>query len=1207
MSRPVRFPPPDAKTVTTACNYCVVGCGYRAYLWEPGTGSQVPAEEVPHMSPSWAAKVHKDGKEQVAAIVPDPRCPINRGNHSIRGGTLGRTLTEAYETAAEAPPATRERLTTPLIRLGDDAWAPLNWDETLPLLADLIHTATAGFVESHRVGAKLYGYHSLENTFAAMTLFRQVIGTPNVADHDRPSTAGSSPGLSDAGIHHHAFSYEDLLDCDVVFLLGSNAYECQSVMFQQAIAGRKLVVLDPRRTITADYAVRTGGIHLQPSVLGADCKIVHALARLVLARYGAAEKEALAKLVPQKQADNAEFGGRRQARIRSFEAWQKLLHDDEFAPATVAKDTGIPLEQLEQAADLLARGDLRSTILYEKGLIWGYNYQNTAAVANLGILTFNFNAPNREGQDPASWVDEALGGLKRKRGFCGRLGGHQKGFAKPKKEHKDTEFTDQFVSPAEDLHFFISNYQDVHLAGRVAYEPPPNGPQIEFKHEEDITFFWVTGCNPAGDMPDAQRKWQRIRERLEVGREQDLPTKERAVDNLRARVQAEEGGVRGLVIVQQDIYPNYTSEFADLILPASGFGEDAYTRYNGERRLRLYDRFQDAPLYDDGNGVVEARCKPDWQIFTEVAQELAKHDLDQDRRDAVPGWKNSEEIFETLAGEGMSNRSKWLAGLRKLWENEDKGYYDILRQYGTTGVQLPSKALDCKPWMQETPTLHHTKDKELFFVDSRWNDVKDHYTSIQPDTDAGEVWITNGRVNEAWNSMYSNLRNEYTNKRYPDNLPGTVLEVNPEWARAAGFENGDVVKVEQGDRSFIGVVSHQESVPPGGAFALFSYPCNEPDEGPLGRWFFGHGYANNVADGFVDPNGPISANKYGKATLSSTSQPPFELPTTAQRHRAFSHDVHRGDDTRWMARELLVSRGLPRISILLRNPEGKVVLPGTTHGVFWHTTHATWEQFLNEPLMGQFPLVHRRADGSFDAERSILLQMLEGRGPLPQMPLRSAPLPPRLVRHLRRWIENGCPEADFAEILAILDHGIRIHARHFGPDSIPAENLILDPDHGIDQLHHRARPFLELIDPTQSRVSPMCWRDDNGDKLSSWTAREFEILERFIDRPEESTEPSTTYDDVCRILSAAVEGEPVMALHGAFWTRLRREQFIEHKVIFAGGEIPVVRLGDGANSALVLALRGTGPFTGFRMPLQRPKVSDSNIARIEKWIDDGCP
>ncbi len=139
VSPPVRFPPGDseATSFTIACNYCVVGCGYRAYVWDPARGSEVPSERVPHMSPSWRPE-RCPSTAQSRLRLPDLACPVNRGNYSIRGGTLGRTLTapttEGQSADAPEPAATRERLTTPMIRLSAGGWAAMDWDETLELM-----------------------------------------------------------------------------------------------------------------------------------------------------------------------------------------------------------------------------------------------------------------------------------------------------------------------------------------------------------------------------------------------------------------------------------------------------------------------------------------------------------------------------------------------------------------------------------------------------------------------------------------------------------------------------------------------------------------------------------------------------------------------------------------------------------------------------------------------------------------------------------------------------------------------------------------------------------------------------------------------------------------------------------------------------------------------------------------------------------------
>ena len=125
--------------------------------------------------------------------------------------------------------------------------------------------------------------------------------------------------------------------------------------------------------------------------------------------------------------------------------------------------------------------------------------------------------------------------------------------------------------------------------------------------------------------------------------------------------------------------------------------------------------------------------------------------------------------------------------------------------------------------------------------------------------------------------------------------------------------------------------------------------------------------------------------------------------------------------------------------------------------------------------------------------------------------------------------------------------------------------------------------------------------------LSDWTEREYRIVARFLNREATPEGQPFTFDDVRRVLSRAVAGGEVTALHGDFWNRVSRDDFIRHKVLFAGGEIPVVRRFDGANSALVQALRGSGPFKDFRMPQMRELVDETDVARIEKWIDDGCP
>ena len=285
--------------VPTACQYCVVGCGYEAHVWEPGyrdtttngdPGSRddsIRPEQGLWVSPAMTGRVTVDGVGRIAAILPDLKCPMSKGNHSPRGGTMGRDLVSV----GDQLDSVKERLTTPWLRTSA-GWKSLTPDEAFKLIAKLVLAATGAqkkegalhFTKPGGLGVKMFEYGSLENTYAATKLFFRLIGTPNVAFHDRPSVASNTQGFDDSGMDAHGYNYADIWASDVLFLAGSNPYETQSVFFMQQMTGKRIIVLDPRRTITADYAEKTGGLHLQPTVLGADVAVINALCHYIVTK-----------------------------------------------------------------------------------------------------------------------------------------------------------------------------------------------------------------------------------------------------------------------------------------------------------------------------------------------------------------------------------------------------------------------------------------------------------------------------------------------------------------------------------------------------------------------------------------------------------------------------------------------------------------------------------------------------------------------------------------------------------------------------------------------------------------------------------------------------------------------------------------------------------------------------------------------------------
>ena len=140
----VPIPPADAEVHTSACDYCIVGCGYKAYTWPVDEkGGSAADENAFHadfpiaaargnwVSPNMHNIVKRDGKLHNVVVVPDGEVAVNReGNHSVRGGKLAQKLYNPSK-------ATADRLQTPMLRV-NDSMLPISWDDATTILS-LIH------------------------------------------------------------------------------------------------------------------------------------------------------------------------------------------------------------------------------------------------------------------------------------------------------------------------------------------------------------------------------------------------------------------------------------------------------------------------------------------------------------------------------------------------------------------------------------------------------------------------------------------------------------------------------------------------------------------------------------------------------------------------------------------------------------------------------------------------------------------------------------------------------------------------------------------------------------------------------------------------------------------------------------------------------------------------------------------------------------
>lgn len=803
----VPLPPPDAKVVPTACDYCIVGCGYKAYVWplgkEGGPKAKQNAFKVDFpvgmlsgywISPNQHTLVLVDGKPHHAVVIPDGKAEVvNRGgNHSIRGGSIAQKCFSPYK-------PTKDRLQKPLLRVNGEL-VPVSWDTAISIMAEVSTHVLSKYGE-HAWGMKTYSYQFWENTYAISKLCFASIQTPCYAMHDSPTDGPESAGFAESGFQTFAASYDDFSQAEVIFISGTDPYETKTVLFTEWIfkGGAKLVYALPRKTMGVAYAEKNGGLWLNV-IPGTDTVLHLALTRLILEK-GWEDKEFLNKWASNQWEIDSGFGrGPRNTPVEwrttwgkygtSFEGYKKWILSYPYAELeTASKITGVSKEKLVKVAQMLTGAGAqrpKASFAYEKGNYWSNNYLNTCSYAALALVCGAGNRPGR---------------------VAARLGGHQRGWA------SRAEAYPRILSPEK-------------FAGRRKKEIDLDR-WVEAGH---LKFAWVIGTTwvPAMSASDElQEKFlQMTRKNAHQPASTDIAS---AVDTLKNR--ADSGG---MVVIHQDIYLRAPigSDIADIVLPTAGWGEGDFTRAQGERRLRLYSKFYDPP----------GEAKPDWWIIAQFGKKMGFEGYN---------WKDSNDVFDEGA---RFSRGGVLNYHPLVWYAKKIGMrsHDILRKLGSKGIQTPiryrgnptenEEYLSYTGFFQspkypgmilgtkrlhdtetdfgtpEGPTVHPkwltafaTHTGKVIFHKSPWEDFKDFFERISPKDD--ELWVTNGRVNEIWQSAFDDQRRPYILQRWPDNF----IEIHPLDAKARGIESGDYAQVECDDvlvqsGGFVGVIDSELSL-----------------------------------------------------------------------------------------------------------------------------------------------------------------------------------------------------------------------------------------------------------------------------------------------------------------------------------------------------------------------------------------------------------
>ena len=393
-------------TVRTTCAYCGVGCGIAAEV---------------------------SGEREVR-IKGDPAHPSNRGRLCSKGTHLGETV------------GLEGRLLHPMI-----GSRRASWDEALDHVADKLR----GTLAEHgpeSVAFYVSGQLLTEDYYVVNKLMKGFIGSANIDTNSRLCMASA------VAAHNRAFgedvvpcTYDDLDQADLILLVGSNTAWCHPVIWQRieaarATRGTRLVVIDPRRTETAEQA----DLHL-PIAPDGDIALFTAL---------------LAEMRDRRLIDRAFLG-------------ESCVLPDGYLESLPTADPGVPYASFAALADLVAAHPRMVTLFSQGANQSRCGTDKGNAIINLHLALGRINRP---GMGPFSITGQpnAMGGRE--------VGGLANTLA---------------------CHLGFSDGERADVAGFWNAPNLCAGPGLKavdlFRavHDGRVKFLWVMATNPAVSMPDA--------------------------------------------------------------------------------------------------------------------------------------------------------------------------------------------------------------------------------------------------------------------------------------------------------------------------------------------------------------------------------------------------------------------------------------------------------------------------------------------------------------------------------------------------------------------------------------------------------------------------------------------------------------------------------------------------------------------------------
>jgi anaerobic selenocysteine-containing dehydrogenase len=338
---------------------------------------------------------------------------------------------------------------------------------------------------------------------------------------------------------------------------------------------------------------------------------------------------------------------------------------------------------------------------------------------------------------------------------------------------------------------------------------------FRYAEQGSIKLLWISGTNPAVSMPELPR----IRSILDSDR---------------------------LFLVVQDLYLTETARFADVLLPAAGWGEKTGTFTNVDRTVHLSEQAVSPP----------GEARSDLDIFLDYARRMDFRD-----RDGAPllPWTGPEEVYRAWQDctrgrpcdyTGIDyERLRGGSGIR--WPCNDT-YPDGLPRLYADG-QFHTAADDCEDFGHDLLTGANVSPTEYRAMAPAGRAIlkAGHYhpSPEEPDSDYPLLYTT-GRTAYHFHTRTKTARAPVLNRA----APRPWLEMSPADADPLGVSEGDIVEVRS-RRGRVVLPVRIGDVRSGTVFAPFHY-----------------GYFDDPAD--ADDGAPHAANELTLTEWDPVSKQP---------------------------------------------------------------------------------------------------------------------------------------------------------------------------------------------------------------------------------------------------------------------------------------------------------------------------------------------